>query len=123
MKLSRNRLETFDVYIKVIQGHRTLRPPEKDITTKCEHLHFNDAFLRLLPFRMETANDEGNYIGVVRGLMSEQEVERMKEKAKGNMKATPYQVGNQDHEFSYKRSSKVRIETIQSSRYHSLHKV
>ena len=58
---------------------------------------------------METANDEGNYIGVVRGLMSEQEVERMKEKAKGNMKATPYQVGNQDHEFSYKRSSKVRM--------------
>ena len=32
----------------------------------------------------------------------------MKEKAKGNMKATPYEVNNQDNEYSHKRSSKIK---------------
>ena len=86
----------------------SLRPPEKDLTTKCEHLHYRNSYLRLLPFKLETANDEGNYIGIVRDLVPETEVEKMKEKAKGNMKATPYEVNNQDYEYSHKRSSKIK---------------
>ena len=93
---------------KLCQGDRSLRPPEKDIDTKCEHLHYLDPFLRLLPFRLENANTEGNYVAVIHGLMSEQEVEGMKEKAKGHMKATPYSVGDENQEFSYKRNSKIK---------------
>ena len=93
---------------KLCQGDRSLRPPEKDIDVKCEHLHYQDPFLRLLPFRLENANTEGNYVAVIHGLMTEQEVESMKDKAKGNMKATPYSIGNVEQAFSYKRSSKIK---------------
>ena len=40
--------------------------------------------------------------------MSEQEVEGMKGKARGHMKATPYSVGDVNQEFSYKRNSKIK---------------
>ena len=90
------------------QGDRSLRPPEKDIDVKCEHLHYQDPFLRLLPFKLENANTEGNYVAMIHGLMTEQEVERMKVKAKGHMKATPYSVGDENQDFSYKRNSKIK---------------
>ena len=93
---------------KLCQGNRSLRPPEKDIDVKCEHLHYQDPFLRLLPFKLENANTEGNYVAMIHGLMTEQEVERMKNKAKGHMKATPYSVGDENHDFSYKRNSKIK---------------
>ena len=93
---------------KLCQGDRSLRPPEKDMDVKCQHLHYKDPFLRLLPFRLEEANTEGNYVAVIHGLMTEQEVERMKDKAKGHMKATPYSVGGENQAFSYKRSSKIK---------------
>lgn len=93
---------------KLCQGDRSLRPPEKDMNVKCHHLHYQDPFLRLSPFRLEDANTEGNYVAVIHGLMTEDEVERMKEKAKGHMKATPYTVGDDNQAFSYKRSSKIK---------------
>ena len=93
---------------RLCQGDRSLRPPEKDIDVKCEHLHYQDPFLRLLPFKLENANTEGNYVAVIHGLMTEQEVERMKNKAKGKMKATPYSVGDENQAFSYKRNSKIK---------------
>ena len=85
-----------------------MRPPEKDITTKCEWLHYNKPFLRLSPFKLETSNNEGNYVGILLDFMSPTEIEAMKLKAKGHMKATPYAVGKEQHEFSYKRNSKIK---------------
>ena len=64
-----------------------MRPPERDITTKCEWLYYNDPFLRLSPFKLQTANNEGNYVGLLLDFMSPSEVEAMKQKAKGDMKA------------------------------------
>ena len=93
---------------KLCQGDRSLRPPEKDMDVKCHYLHYKDPFLRLLPFRLEEANTEGNYVAVIHGLMTDQEVERMKDKAKGQMKATPYAVGGENQAFSYKRNSKIK---------------
>ena len=85
-----------------------MRPPEKDITTKCEWLHYNKPFLRLSPFKLETSNNEGNYVAILLDFMSPTEIEAMKLKAKGHMKATPYAVGKEQHEFSYKRNSKIK---------------
>ena len=89
-------------------GDRTLRPAEKDVTTKCELLTYNSPFLRLNPFKLETANNEGNFVAIVHQLMSLEEVEEMKGKAIGDMKATPYNVGGKNEEFSYKRNSKIK---------------
>ena len=89
-------------------GDRTLRPAEKDVTTKCELLHYDSPFLRLNPFKLETANNEGNFVAIVHQLMSPAEVEKMKSKAIGDMKATPYVVNGVQEEFSYKRSSKIK---------------
>ena len=60
---------------------------------------------------METSNNEGNFVGMVHDIMTESEVEEMKSKAKGKMKATPYSVGNVQEDFSYKRSSKIKYVT------------
>ena len=57
---------------------------------------------------MEHANKEGNYVGLVHSLLSETEMDEIKDKTKGQMKATPYQIANQQLEFSYKRTSKVK---------------
>ena len=84
------------------------RPPEKDINVKCDLLDYNDPYIRLCPFKLESHNTDGNYVGVIHDLMSSQEIEAMKNKAKGNMKATPYSIGNIQEEFSYKRSSKIK---------------
>ena len=81
-----------------------MRPPEKDITTKCEWLHYNDPFLRLSPFKLETSNNEGNYVGLLLDFMSPSEVEAMKQKAKGDMKATPAE----GKDYSYMRTSKIK---------------
>ena len=64
--------------------------------------------MMLGPFKLETANTEGNYIATIHELMSRTEIDDMKAKAKGRMKATPYGVNNVNEEFSYKRSSKIR---------------
>ena len=48
---------------RLCQGDRSLRPPERDIGVMCEHLHYGDPFLRLLPFRLENANTEGDTSG------------------------------------------------------------
>ena len=86
----------------------TSRPPERDMNVKCDLVNYSDPYIKLGPFRLETFNNDGNYVAVIHNLMSSQEIEAMKNKAKGNMKATPYSVGNHQEEFSYKRSSKIK---------------
>ena len=81
-----------------------MRPPERDITTKSEWLYYNDPFLRLSPFKLQTSNNEGNYVGLLLDFMSPSEVEAMKQKAKGDMKATPAY----GKEYSFRRSSKIK---------------
>ena len=97
-----------DEISRLCQGDKTLRPPEKDVRTKCEFLHYNSPFLRLNPFKMETANNEGNFVATIHQLLSATEVEEMKAKAIGDMKATPYSVSGEELEFSYKRNSKIK---------------
>ena len=93
---------------RLCQGDNTLRPPEKDARTKCEILHYNSPFLRLNPFKLETTNNEGNFIAIIHHLLSPAEVEQMKAKAIGDLKATPYNVGGVQEDHSYKRNSKIK---------------
>ena len=97
-----------DEISRLCRGDRTLRPPDKDLTTNCELLHYNEPFLRLNPFKLETANNEGNFVAIIHQLMSLAEVEEMKGKAIGDMKATPYNIAGNNEEFSYKRNSKIK---------------
>merc|ERR1711971_1018876 len=90
------------------QGDKTIRPASKDVDTKCQQLTFANLYLKLGPFLMEHSNKEGNYVGVVHSLLSDTEMEMIKDKTKGQMKATPYNVGNTQLTFSYKRTSKVK---------------
>ena len=64
--------------------------------------------MQLGPFLMEHANKEGNYVALVHSILSETEMEIIRNKAKGQMKATPYNIANTQHQFSYKRTSKVK---------------
>ena len=57
---------------------------------------------------MEHSNKEGNYVGVVHSLLSETEMDEIKNKTKGQMKATPYNIANTQLLFSYKRTCKVK---------------
>ena len=91
-----------------LQGDHSLRPATKDIDTKCELLTFDDPYLALGPFLQEHANKEGNYVGMVHNIVSHHEMEMLKDKARGQMKATPYNIANENLEFSYKRTSKVK---------------
>ena len=61
-----------------------------------------------MPFKLETANDDGNYVGIIHDLMSKKETEMFQDKARGGMKATPYNIGKVNHQYSSKRSSKIR---------------
>ena len=97
-----------DEISRLCQGDPTLRPPEKDLKTNCELLHYNSPFLRLNPFKLETANNEGNFVAIVHNLLSHAEVEQMKAKAIGDLKATPYNVGGVQEKHSYKRNSKIK---------------
>ena len=92
---------------KLCQGDTSQRSEARNINVTCEHLHFHDPFTRLGPFKFETSNNEGNFVAQVHDLMSETELEEMKSKAKGRMKATPYTIGEFTEEVSYKRSSKI----------------
>ena len=98
---------SFNFFFK-FQGDKTQRPPSKDVNTKCEHLTFSDPYLQLGPFLLEHANKEGNYVALIHYLVSDKEMEEIKTKTQGQMKATPYIVGNVQQEFSYKRTSKVK---------------
>ena len=75
---------------------------------RCEMLHYTDPYLQLGPFLLEHRNQQGNYVGQIRQLLSTSEQEGMKSRARGQMKATPYNVGNENHDFSYKRTSKIK---------------
>jgi hypothetical protein len=90
--------------------------------TKCEMLTFRDPYLRLGPFLLEHRNKAGNYIAQVEtkmfakleqiyvqihDLMSDAEMDSIKAKTSGKMKATPYSIGGKQVAFSYDRTSKV----------------
>ena len=105
------RIFSFHIILYIflcVQGDRSLRPPRKDVDTKCEHLTFSNPYLQLGPFLLEHSNKEGNYVAVLHSLLSENEMNNIKDKARGQMKATPYSIGNEQQQFSYKRTSKVK---------------
>ena len=64
--------------------------------------------MQLGPFLLEHSNKEGNYVGLVHRVLSDKEMEMIKSKAEGQMKATPFNIANEQQEFSYKRTSKVK---------------
>ena len=78
------------------------------MNTKCEYLTYGNPYIQLGPFLLERSNKEGNYVGLFHALLSDKEMEMIKHKAKGQMKATPYNIANEQKEFSYKRTSKVK---------------
>ena len=91
-----------------MKGDKTLRPAVKDIDTKCELQAFSNPYLQLGPFLLEHSNKDGNYVAMVHSLLSENEMDQIKNKTRGQMKATPYNIGNKQLQFSYKRTSKVK---------------
>ena len=60
--------------------------------------------MRLGPFYLEHRNKKGNYVAQIHEVVRESEMEDIRNKTKGQMKATPYE----DNAFSYKRTSKIK---------------
>ena len=77
--------------------------------TKCELLDYANPYLRLGPFHLEHRNTEGNYVAQIHSVVTEKEMEDVRNKTKGQMKATPYtEAGKKTNNFSYKRTSKIK---------------
>ena len=97
---------------ELCQGSTRFRPAEHDRATKCQLLDtLSKPYLRLGPFKLEHLNTESNYVAQVHDIISDAEMNWMKEKAQSNLKATPYLVNNIQQESSNLRSSKVHYES------------
>ena len=73
------------------------------------------------PFNLEHLNKEGNYIAKVHSIVSDIEMEDVRNKTMGQMKATPYQEGKTTNDFSYKRTSKIKyIRYINNIKVHKV---
>ena len=92
-----------------LKGDKTQRPAIHDVDTKCELLHFDNPYLKLGPFLLEHKNKEGNYVAQIHSVVSQKEMEDVRNKTMGKMKATPYSEGKgKTADFSYKRTSKIK---------------
>ena len=76
--------------------------------TKCELLDFANPYLMLGPFHLEHRNKEGNYVAQIHSVVTQNEMEDIRNKTMGQMKATPYNEGKKTNDFSYKRTSKIK---------------
>ena len=86
------------------KSHRT---PDMDIGQKCRHLHHNDQFTRLGPFKMEQMASEP-FITVVHDLMTDAEVEHFKDYARDKLVRSGHGNNGVDPTgiHSFKRTSK-----------------
>ena len=78
---------------------------QKDL--HCLHVNHNDPYLKLGPFKFELKHLDPE-IAIIHDFSSPEEIEKVKNHARGKMQSTPYQFGRQTTQgFSYLRNSKV----------------
>ena len=82
------------------------RPPKLEKGLKCLLLHQNNPYLKLGPFKFEYLHSNPE-IGVVHEFATPNEVQKIRNSAKGHMKSTPYTIGTKDTSYSKLRTSKV----------------
>ena len=72
----------------------------------CILLHHNDPYLRLGPFKLEALHQNPE-IAIIHDFASSQDVEKIKDHARGKMKCTPYSIEGTEYESSKGRTSKI----------------
>lgn len=87
-----------------------VRPAEINKDLKCFYVDHKNPFLRLGPFKYELKH-RAPEIGLFHDLVSHSEMEKIKAKARGHMKSTPYVVSRKAEEpYTRFRTSKVTQE-------------
>ena len=77
---------------------------QKDL--HCLHVNHNDPYLKLGPFKFELKHLDPE-IAIIHDFSCPEEIEKVKNHARGKMRSTPYQFGRTTKDFSYLRNSKV----------------
>jgi len=82
------------------------RPAKLDKHLKCIWLHKNHPFLKLSPFKIEF-KQRNPQVAVLHDFASPQEIQNIKNLARGKLKSTPLYEGNTLKGFTRRRTSKV----------------
>ena len=82
------------------------RPSRLDIELKCACIHHQNPYLKLAPLKFEQKHSDPE-IALIHDFAGAEEIERVKNLAKGKMRSTPYQVGKNFVQYSKLRTSKV----------------
>ena len=82
------------------------RPASLDKELKCAWIHHQNPYLKLAPLKFEQKHSDPE-IALIHDFASAEEIERVKDLAKGKMRSTPFQVGNENVQYSKLRTSKI----------------
>ena len=73
--------------------------------SKCDHLHYQNNYLRLGPFKYELLSAEP-HVGMFRDFYSSEECHTVRKRAAGNIKSTPFTAEGRTKYFTTQRVSK-----------------
>ena len=82
------------------------RPAWLDKELKCACIHHQNPYLKLAPLKFEQKHSDPE-IALIHDFASAEEIERVKNLARGKMHSTPYVVGKSTVKYSKLRTSKV----------------
>ena len=75
--------QTWEHFNRLCAGEK-LMPADKEKLLKCQHLHHNDNYLRLGPFKLDIQHD-APFVGVFRNILHEAELEHYKDFARDKL--------------------------------------
>ena len=94
---------TFRLYSDYFQFQR---PSRLDIELKCACIHHQNPYLKLAPLKFEQKHSDPE-IALIHDFAGAEEIERVKNLAKGKMRSTPYRIGKYTVQYSKLRTSKM----------------
>ena len=76
---------------KLCNGDETVRPPSANIKLKCIFLHYDNPYLKLLPFKYEPLS-ENPHVGMFRDFYSHKEIDHLVDDSKEKLHSTVFYV-------------------------------
>ena len=87
----RMRTAMLDVSKKLCNGDMNIRPAKMEKDLKCTLLHYDNAYLKMGPFKYELISEDP-HIGLFRGIYSPNEVDELVKDSQDNLHSTTYSV-------------------------------
>ena len=103
---SHPRLLSLKILFSFFFNFQHVRPASHTRHLNCQWLHHDNPYLRLGPFKFEVHHTNPQ-VAELHDFISENMTDKVKDEARGKMKATPYVVGDKEEAYSKLRTSKV----------------